>query len=63
MALAERTLGTQGLRVSALGLGTMGMSEFYGMQNDEESTATIHRAMELGVSFFFLSTNVSALSG
>ncbi len=46
------TLGTQGLRVSRQGLGCMGMSEFYGRGDDAESTATIHRALELGVTFF-----------
>ncbi|MHB8322888.1 MAG: aldo/keto reductase [Candidatus Dormibacteria bacterium] len=49
--MEERALGGQGLRVSALGLGCMGMSEFYGPRNDEESVATIHRALELGVDF------------
>src|ERR687883_561544 len=49
--METRELGREGLRVSALGLGCMGMSEFYGEQNDEESIATIHRALELGVSF------------
>ncbi len=42
-------LGTSGLRVSKLGLGCMGMSEFYGPHNDTESVATIHRALDLGV--------------
>ncbi len=47
-----RKLGTQGLSVSALGLGCMGMSDFYGPTDDVESTATIHRAIDLGVDFF-----------
>jgi aryl-alcohol dehydrogenase-like predicted oxidoreductase len=47
-----RKLGSQGLEVSALGLGCMGMSEFYGAGDDAESIATIHRALELGVTFF-----------
>jgi aryl-alcohol dehydrogenase-like predicted oxidoreductase len=44
-----RTLGRDGLTVSALGLGCMGMSEFYGSRDDDESVRTIHRALELGV--------------
>jgi aryl-alcohol dehydrogenase-like predicted oxidoreductase len=47
-----RQLGTQGLRVSALGLGCMGMSQSYGTPDDAESIATVHRALELGVTFF-----------
>ena len=47
----HRKLGTQGLTVSAMGLGCMGMSEFYGPQDDAESIATIHRALDLGVDF------------
>ena len=50
--MEKRTLGGQGLVVSALGLGCMGMSEFYGPTDDVESVATIHRAIDLGVTFF-----------
>jgi len=50
--LTRRRLGRQGLEVSALGLGCMGMSQSYGVRNDPESVATIHRALELGVTFF-----------
>jgi aryl-alcohol dehydrogenase-like predicted oxidoreductase len=50
--LASRHLGTQGLEVSALGLGCMGMSQSYGTSDDAESIATIHRAIDLGVTFF-----------
>lgn len=50
--LATRNLGGQGLRVSALGLGCMGMTSFYGTPDDDESVATLHRAVELGVTLF-----------
>ena len=53
--LPTRTLGSQGLTVSALGLGCMGMSQSYGTaeeRDERESIATIHRAIELGVTFF-----------
>ncbi|MDQ3376244.1 MAG: aldo/keto reductase [Actinomycetota bacterium] len=47
----RRKLGGEGLEVSALGLGCMGMSEFYGTGDEDEATATIHRAIDLGVTF------------
>jgi len=49
--MKTRELGRSGLKVSALGLGCMGMSEFYGPRDDNESTATIHRALDLGMNF------------
>ena len=50
--LPKRKLGTQGLAVSAIGLGCMGMSQSYGKGDDVESVATIHRALDLGLDFF-----------
>jgi len=50
--LTKRRLGRQGLEVSALGLGCMGMSQSYGVPNDPESVATLQRAIDLGVTFF-----------
>src|ERR687890_2048691 len=47
--MERRTLGRQSLRVSTLGLGCMGMSEFYTGRDDAESIATIHRALDLGI--------------
>ncbi|MEA2478024.1 MAG: hypothetical protein QOC87_2223 [Actinomycetota bacterium] len=50
--MKQRTLGNGGLQVSEIGLGCMGMSEFYGTTDEEEAIATIHRALELGITFF-----------
>ena len=49
--MESRNLGSEGLVVSELGLGCMGMSEFYGTGDEDESVATIHRALELGITF------------
>ena len=50
--MEKRKLGREGLEVSAIGLGCMGMSQSYGEADERESIATIHRALELGVTFF-----------
>jgi len=50
-SIPRRNLGKSGLRVSAMGLGCMGMSEFYGTRDDEQSLQVIHRSIELGVDF------------
>src|SRR5438067_12972010 len=50
--MEKRNLGQQGLEVSAQGLGCMGMSEFYGTVDDKRATATINRALDLGITFF-----------
>ena len=51
MSLSKRKLGTQGLEVSAIGLGCMGMSQSYGPADESESIATLHRAIDLGCDF------------
>ncbi len=52
MTLSKRKLGSQGLEVSALGLGCMGMSQSYGPADENESIATLHRAIDIGCNFF-----------
>ena len=57
MTLSKRKLGGQGLEVSAIGLGCMGMSQSYGPADERESIATLHRAIELGCTFFDTAEN------
>jgi aryl-alcohol dehydrogenase-like predicted oxidoreductase len=49
--MEKRKLGNQGLTVSAIGLGCMGMSEFYGQADEKKSIETIHQALDLGITF------------
>ena len=57
MTLGKRKLGSQGLEVGAIGLGCMGMSQAYGPADESESIATLHRAIELGCTFFDTAEN------
>lgn len=50
--METKRLGSQGLSASAIGLGCMGMSDFYGVRNDEESIKTLHHALDIGVTFW-----------
>ncbi len=52
MTLSKRKLSSQGLEVSAIGLGCMPMSQSYGPADEQESIATLHRAIEIGCTFF-----------
>ena len=62
-SMDKRTLGTQGLEVSAIGLGGMGMSEFYGESDETASIATIHRALEMGALDFVAKPKIGVADG
>ena len=57
--MEQRTLGTSGIKVSAVGLGLMSMSGVYGKPDDSESTNVIHRALDLGINLLDSSDTVS----
>ncbi len=57
----QRRLGGEGLTASEIGLGCMGMSEFYGTTDEGESISTIHRAIELGVTFIDTTDSIRAV--
>lgn len=52
MEITKRKLGSQGLEVSAVGLGCMGMSQYYGPADEKESIATLHHGLEIGCNFY-----------
>ena len=61
--MEQKRLGTQGLTVSAMGLGCMGMSDAYGPADETESIATIHRALDLGINLLDTSDAYGPMDG